>query len=347
MWCHLIIYQYDKKAQNYGHNNLIIRYMTPTPRIGLDQWQALLAVVDEGGYARAAKALNKSQSAVTYAVQKIESLLNVKAFEIQGRKAVLTPTGQLLYRRARTLVDEAGGLERAARTLSAGWEAEIRLVVEIIFPTWLILQCLDRFGAESPHTHVELIESVIGGAPEALLQGQADIAIAPRVPEGFLGDTLMRARFIAAAHPDHPLHALGRPLTYADLRPHRHLVVRDSGTRRDPRTRSVEALQRWTVTQMATSVEAATRGYGFAWFPEEKIRHELAAGALKPLPLREGGERYTEIYLILADRDYAGPGTLRLAEIIREQVASECTRHEPAPRPAAGVPASAARSSDS
>ena len=30
------------------------------------------------------------------AVQKIESLLDVKAFEIQGRKAILTPTGQML-----------------------------------------------------------------------------------------------------------------------------------------------------------------------------------------------------------------------------------------------------------
>jgi DNA-binding transcriptional LysR family regulator len=94
---------------------------------------------------------------------------------------------------------------------------------------------------------------------------------------------------------------------------------------------------------MATSVEAATLGYGYAWFPEEKIRHELAAGTLKPLPLREGGERYTEIYLILADRDYAGPGTLRLAEIIREQVASECTRHEPTLDPGRRKPARSIR----
>src|SRR5262245_58483153 len=70
------------------------------PLIGLDQWRALLAVVDAGGYAQAAEVLHKSQSAITYAVQKIESLLGVKAFELQGRKAVLTPTGHMLYRRA-------------------------------------------------------------------------------------------------------------------------------------------------------------------------------------------------------------------------------------------------------
>ena len=83
----------------------------PAPRISLEQWRALLAVVDEGSYARAAKALHKSQSSVTYAVQKLESLLGVKAFKVQGRKAGLTPTGELLYRRARYLLDEATGLE--------------------------------------------------------------------------------------------------------------------------------------------------------------------------------------------------------------------------------------------
>src|SRR3954468_10712722 len=107
--------------------------MAQSPRITLDQWEALLAVVEAGSYAKAAERLNKTQSTVTYAVQKIESLLEVKAFDIQGRKAVLTATGQLLYRRARVLLDEASGLEAAARRLSAGWEAEIRVAMEIIF----------------------------------------------------------------------------------------------------------------------------------------------------------------------------------------------------------------------
>jgi DNA-binding transcriptional LysR family regulator len=52
------------------------------PRITLEQWRALTAVVDAGGYAQAAEALHKSQSAVTYAVQKLESVLGVKVFEI-------------------------------------------------------------------------------------------------------------------------------------------------------------------------------------------------------------------------------------------------------------------------
>ena len=295
------------------------------PHITLEQWRALIAVVDAGGYAQAAEALHKSQSAVTYAVQKLEAVLGVKAFEIKGRKAMLTTTGQLLYRRALSLLAEAGGLEKAARSLSAGWEPEIRLAVEVLFPTWLILDCLARFGSEGPDTRIELLESVISGTREALLEGTVDLAIAGAVPSGFVGDSLIRMRLVLAASPAHPLHNLKRKVTLKDLRAHRQLVVRETGQQRSART-TVEATQRWTVSNMSTSIIAARSGYGYAWLPEYKIRDELAAGTLKPLSLREGSERYVELYLIFADRDTAGPGTLRLAEIIRELVAGQCRK---------------------
>ena len=297
--------------------------MAENPHISLEQWRALMSVVEAGGYAQAAAALHKSQSSVTYAVQKLESLLGVKAFEVKGRKANLTPTGQLLYRRARALLDEAVELERAAKTLSSGWEAEIRLAVEIIFPAWLLFHCLDRFGAESPNTRIEIFETVIGGASDALLEKKVDLAITPLLPPGFLGESLMRMRFVPAAHPDHPLHRLGRDITLRDLRKHRHLVVRDSGAKRTSKTATVEVEQRWTMSNMSTSILAARAGYGFAWYPEDKIREELAAGTLKPLPLPDG-ERWGDVYLIHTDRDAEGPGTRRLAEIIREHVKKEC-----------------------
>ena len=294
--------------------------MATNPRISLEHWRSLLAVVDAGGYAQAAEALHKSQSAVTYAVQKMEGLLGVKIFEVVGRKAHLTSTGEVLYRRAKALLDEAVALEGAAGTLAAGWEPELRLSVEIIFPTWLLLQCFARFAEERPQMRIELYESVLSGTEEALLQRKVDLAICSQIPAGFTGDQLLRLRFIAAASPEHPLHRLGRELTLQDLRKYRHLIIRDTGSQR--RSGSwLGAEQSWTVSQKATSIHAAVMGLGFAWFPEETVRGELERGELKPLPLREGGERWADLYLVFADRDYAGPGVRRLAEIIRERVA--------------------------
>ena len=298
--------------------------MAATPRITLEQWQALVTVVDAGSYAKAAEILHKTQSTLTYAVQKIESLLGVKAFDIRGRKAVLTPTGQLLYRRARVLLEEASGVETAARRVSAGWEAEIRVAMDHIFPYAVMFQCLDRFSTESPHTQIELIESVLTGTSEAITRGQADLAITHLVPAGFLGESLVRMRFLPVAHPGHPLHDLGRPVTQDDLRAHRQLVVRESGSTRTTRP-IVDAAQRWTVSHMTSSIMAARMGYGFAWLPEEKILEELASNALKPLPMREGRERYADLYLVYANRDSAGPGVLRLGEIITETTKKTCT----------------------
>jgi DNA-binding transcriptional LysR family regulator len=106
-------------------------------------------------------------------------------------------------------------------------------------------------------------------------------------------------------------------------------LIRDTGVQR---TRSGGWLneQRWTVSHKATSIHALALGYGYAWLPDDWVRGELERGALVPVPLREGAERQGTLYLVFADRDAAGPGALRLAEIIREKVASDC-KHSTAP----------------
>ena len=298
--------------------------MAASPRISLEHWRALQAVVEAGGYAQAAARLHKSQSAITYAVQKIEALLQVKLFEISGRKARLTGSGEVLYRRARSLLEEAESLEGAGRHLAEGWESELKLAVEIMFPTWLLLRCFELFAQERPETRIELYETVLSGTDEALVQRRVDLAICSQVPPGFIGDALMRLRFIAAAHPDHPLHRLERKLSAQDLRKYRQLVIRDSGSLRSRNAPWLGPGQRWTVSHKATQIHAAVMGSGFAWFAEDTIRNELAQGLLKPLPLREGAELYAELYLVYADRDYAGPGAQRLAGILRAQVKAAC-----------------------
>jgi DNA-binding transcriptional LysR family regulator len=298
------------------------------PHITLEQWRCLTAVVEAGGYAQAAQMLHKSQSSVTYAVQKLESTLGVSAFEIQGRKAKLTPTGEMLYRRARQLLEDADAIERAANKASAGWEAEIAIAVEVLFPNWLMFEVLDRFGRESPQTRIEWLETVIEGTIEALVTGRVDLAITNTIPPGYGGEKIFDIKVIPVAHPDHELHKLGRPVEMRDLRKHRHIVVRDTGTKRDKKVRTLESTRRWTVSNMSTSIGAVSRGYGFAWLPQYKIFPELTSGELKEIQLSEPREFVGQLYLVFADREGAGPGLLRLAQIIREEIATSCAKRE-------------------
>ena len=55
--------------------------------------RALVAVVESGGHAHASRALHRTQSTVTYTINKLEDQLGVPLFERQGRRSVLTPAG--------------------------------------------------------------------------------------------------------------------------------------------------------------------------------------------------------------------------------------------------------------
>ncbi|MEX1668005.1 LysR family transcriptional regulator [Zhongshania guokunii] len=292
------------------------------PRTSLEQWHCFLAVVDEGSYARAAEVLHKSQSAVTYTIQKMEEQLGVRVFEIRGRKAELTEAGQMLYRRGRSLIDEALRLEKSAKSVAAGWEPQLRIVCDTLFPSAVMLDCLEDLSAHCPDTRIECVESVLSGAEEALLERRCDVAITGIVPPGFLGDHLLRVKFMAVAQRDHPLHQLGRNLDYRDLRPFRQVVVRDSGVRRQRDSGWLDAVQRLTVSRMETSINAVARGVGFAWLPAVAMREELASGLIKPLPMIEGGERHADLFLILPNRDLAGAAALRCEAFIKDAVAN-------------------------
>ena len=296
--------------------------MARIPHTTLEQWQTLQAIVDHGGFAQAAEALNKSQSAVSYAVRKLQEQLPLPVFVLEGRKARLTPAGEVLLRRACGLLDEALALERLADTLAQGWEPEIRLAVDIIFPPDRLLSALDRFTRdcrrEARETRITLLETVLSGTDEALFGGAVDLVLSPRVPPGFLGTPLLTVEFVAVAHPEHPLHQLGRTLSYRDLQSQRQLVIRDSGIRRSQDSGWLGAEQRWTVSHIQTSIHALKRGLGFAWIPREHIQDELQTGVLKPLPLQEGATRQAVVNLIFADYDNTGPATRRLAQLLQE-----------------------------
>lgn len=292
------------------------------PRTNLDQWHCFMAVVDEGSYSRAAEKLHKSQSAVTYAIQKLEEQLAVALFEIKGRKAELTDAGQLFYRRGRALLDEALRVEASAVTLAQGWEPQLRIVSDALFPQAAMLDCLEQLAVECPETRLECVETVLSGAEEALLEQRCDLAITGIVPPGFLGDPLLRVRFIAVARRDHALHQLDRALSYQDLRAHRQIVVRDSGARRRRDSGWLEAAQRLTVSRIDFSVQAVCRGVGFAWLPEVVIQEPLNSGLLKPLPLNEGRERFAELFIVLPERELAGPAARRAEALIKNAAAA-------------------------
>ena len=132
------------------------------PRVTLDQWRTLQAVVDHGGFAQAAAALHRSQSSVSYTVARMQEQLGVPLLEIVGRRAVLTDAGAALLRRSRHLVQQAQQLEELARNMDQGWEAEVQLVVDAAYEGGLGAE--QRWTVTSLSTAAKLVSRGLGFA---------------------------------------------------------------------------------------------------------------------------------------------------------------------------------------
>ena len=293
-----------------------------SPRSSLEQWATLAAVVDQGGFAKAAAALNKSQSAVSYNVARLQEALDMKLLEIDGRKAVLSAQGQVLLKRVRPLLADLMTLEQLARNLKQGWEPELKLVVDAAFPRARLLGIVAELQRLCPNTQMQLSDAVLSGAEEAIVDGSADVVVTTRIPNGFLGDRLLDVTFVAAARPDHPLFQLDRPLTPDDLARHVQAVVRDSGVKHPRDEGWLGAEHRCTVSSMEASLATVRAGLAYAWLPEHVLEDSLRSGALRRLPLEAGASRNLPLSLVLVRPQTAGPAA---------RAALECfQRHMPA-----------------
>lgn len=290
------------------------------PRVTLEQWRVFQAIIDQGGYAKAAAYLHRSQSAISYSMSRLQELLGISLLRIEGRKALLTEQGEILLHRSRQLIDEASEIENFAHHLSQGREAEIKLVVDAAFPNDLLMRALSEFARQSQGTRVQLREVILSGASDALKSEEAELVIGVEIPSGFLADPLTEVEFIAVAHTDHPLHQLGREITSADLAQHMHVVVRDSGERKKMDVGWLSAQERWTVSSLDSSLNAIEHGLGYGWLPRNRVVKALADGQIKPLALEQGSSYKAFLFISFGHPQNIGPATRELADIIKSTV---------------------------
>lgn len=312
----------DTDIKTAGNVRQIRKIAETSPKTSPDQWVALAGVVDLGGYAAAAEALDRSPSAVSYQITHLQEALGCRLLEVQGRRAVLTPQGKALLARARGLLREWRALDEFALSLERGFEAVLNIVVDAAFPRARLLSALLELRQRCPSTQVDLTEAVLSGAEEAIADGaldrSADLVVTTRVPSGFLGDWLYETTFVACASPAHPLLALDRTISLHDLEQYQQVVLRDSGTRTPRDEGYLGAKLRWTVGSLDTSIAIVERGLAYAWLPEHTVAASLAAGRLKALPVEAGASRKVPLYLVLVRPSEAGPAARTAAELLHQ-----------------------------
>ncbi len=278
-----------------------------------------------GSFAAAARELGKVPSALTYNVRQLEDALDVLLFDRRSRQAQLTPAGAELLAEGRRLLEQIDAVANRVRRVGSGWETQLTIAVDDVVSRstifdlcesfyalrpWAGEDAPDREGARAraaagdatartslpsstpphardagPGTRVRLRNEVLAGTWEALINGEADLAIGvpaeSPTPTGIAVQALADMPFVFVVAPHHPLAAHVGPISDAELVRHRAVAVADSAQRLDRITVNLLPGQEvLTVSTLRDKLEAQRRGLGCGFLPEPMVRPHVEAGQL-------------------------------------------------------------------
>ena len=282
----------------------------------LDAWEILQAVVQLGGFAPAAKKLNRSQSTISYAIGRLQEQLGVRLFEIHGRKAQLTEAGRVLLADVEPHLAGFHELEQRARVMASGGASEVRISVDSIFPDDRLFEALATFSRSFPHVRLKLRQGTFLSADSEFSLHNSQICVTGLVSRELLVKPILVIGMIAVVRCDHPLVSMPRRLSRSDLMQHILVTIESaaSGTlKQQPRLPTQRGLP---VTSIESAISAVRSGLCFGWLPMYRIQPELDRGDFVALPLPAGKTRDVRLNLVCRDLGVSNSEANTLAELL-------------------------------
>jgi DNA-binding transcriptional LysR family regulator len=147
-------------------------------RLENSELRAFRAVIEEGGFKRAADALHISQSAVSQAVAGLESKLGMSLVQ-RGKELILTDVGKRLFEHAvDVLRDEQQTLEDIAQ-LKQGKTETLNLALSASINRFYAPQLISAYYQQSPHTRMKVAEMPARSIISAVLSGSVELGLGP------------------------------------------------------------------------------------------------------------------------------------------------------------------------
>ncbi|MGY2805465.1 DNA-binding transcriptional LysR family regulator [Bradyrhizobium sp. USDA 4524] len=175
------------------------------PILDPDLLQAFVAVAEHRSFTRAASALNRTQSAVSMQVKRLEERLQAELFHRSTSSVDLTAAGEGLLGYARRILSL--NAEAVGRVRAHGTDGRVRLGVMDDYGTMIVPPLLKDFIASYPLIHVEMETGLTSTMTDRL--GEAyDLVIAMH-PEGRgEGELLRTEQAVWAASAAHRVEEL-------------------------------------------------------------------------------------------------------------------------------------------
>lgn len=146
-----------------------------------DLLRSFVTVVDLGGFTRAARALGRTQPAISLQIKRLEEILGAKLIATTGRQFGLTEAGVALGPYARQILRLNDDI--VAHFSDVASTGAIRVGVPTDFSHSFILDAIAGFAADNPDVTIEIESMTSHGLRDALGAGALDI-IAAIVPDG-------------------------------------------------------------------------------------------------------------------------------------------------------------------
>jgi DNA-binding transcriptional LysR family regulator len=285
-------------------------------------------VASDGGFASAARRLNFSVSAVSRAINQLETHLGSRLLNRTTRQIALTEAGERYLRRCEEILSSLDDAEAEARSATANPTGRLRVHALSSFGHQLVVPAILKYQQRFSELRVEVTMS--GTIPDMLEDGyDASIVLAPELPSsGLVSLRLGSIRGVVCASPRY-LSSHGIPETPEDLREHQCLRLTTSvfpfdkrvfGGVREPFPVNIGSA-RLTVNAMDALEPAVTGGLGVAILPTGIALPGLRSGALVRL-LRGYEAQPVNVYALYPSRRFLDAKIRTFIDLLREEVPS-------------------------
>ncbi|WP_180682573.1 LysR substrate-binding domain-containing protein [Tepidicella baoligensis] len=258
---------------------------SPRTALSPDNLHLLETVARTGSMAAAARELGLVPSALTYRVRQMEEALDVLLFDRRSRRAQLTPAGAELLRTGERLLLELDAVAQRVRRIATGWEPQLTLAADAVIARSTLFELFQDFYALGAPTRLRLRSETLSGTLEALLTGQADLALGVLIdgslPSEIHCEPLGEVEFVFVVAPHHPLADTPEPLTPIDIQAHRVVAVADTSQRGQGMSFGLLPGQDvLTVGTMQEKLDAQRRGLGCGSLPRPLVQPLLDTGEM-------------------------------------------------------------------
>ncbi len=275
-----------------------------------DQILTLDLVVKYGSFKAAAEAMHKSQPSLSVAIKKLEEEFNIELFNREGYRPVLTENGKAFYKQAQSSLNSFKQLEKVGRELGAGYETEITICADAIFPICHISHIFEKFFDPHISTTLDLSTDVIDGVISKIKNQEVDFALGPdfELDEHIEKIKILDVEVIPVIGKKHSdnidlklLKSLPQIIVGSSIKEKRNIV---SGA---------ISQQLWYTGDFSMKEQLIESGLGWGRLPSHLVRDKISRGQLFKIDqITEVETRLVPMYLLRSTKKVMGPNTKAL-----------------------------------